>query len=116
MPLFDGKGLKPDLPSACAADTISAAPSGEIKQRKEKVAFAIDFESDDPSDMSGHFAPAAPGSIDLIDSRAPKKGKKKALMADEPKEDYLLPDDMHFTSRQLLTLFLKPKFFVSRLF
>lgn len=38
-----------------------------------------------------------------------KRGKKKK----EKRDDHRLPDDMHFTSRQLLTLFLKPKFFVS---
>jgi condensin complex subunit 2 len=36
-----------------------------------------------------------------------KKGKNK-----EKQHDHTLPDDMHFSSRQLVTLFLKPKFSV----
>lgn len=37
-----------------------------------------------------------------------KKGKVKGKQ-----HDHTLPDDMHFSSRQLITLFLKPKFSVS---
>ena len=40
-----------------------------------------------------------------------KKGKVKGKQ-----HDHTLPDDMHFSSRQLITLFLKPKFSVSLLF
>ena len=38
---------------------------------------------------------------------ATKKGRKG-----KEKEEQTLPDDMHFSSRQLITLFLKPKFAV----
>jgi condensin complex subunit 2 len=48
----------------------------------------------------------------------PPKGKKgkKAKDAGEnidARDEHLLPDDMHFSSRQLLRLFMKPKFTVS---
>jgi condensin complex subunit 2 len=39
------------------------------------------------------------------------KGKKRKPKGKE--YDHTLPDDMHFSSRQLVTLFLKPKFSVS---
>ena len=39
---------------------------------------------------------------------ASKKGKKTK----EKRDDHKLPDDIHFSSRQLVTLFLKPKFVV----
>lgn len=96
------------------ADTMTAAPSGgEIKQRKEKVAFSIDFESDDVPPIKDLFTPAPRSAISMASSRVVAKGRKKAsAKAEEPKEDHLLPDDMHFTSRELLTLFLKPKFFL----
>jgi len=43
-----------------------------------------------------------------------KKGKKATPEVDvEERDEHLLPDDMHFSSRQLLRLFLKPKFTVS---
>ena len=40
-----------------------------------------------------------------------KKGRRKGTK-DKEKDDHRLPDDMHFSSRQLVTLFLKPKFYV----
>ena len=44
-------------------------------------------------------------SINLSKSqRVGKNGKR---------DEHLLPDDMHFSSRQLVSLFLKPKFSVS---
>ncbi|KAJ7133030.1 condensin complex subunit 2-domain-containing protein [Mycena filopes] len=39
---------------------------------------------------------------------AAKKSKKKGK--EKEKNDHSLPDDMHFSSRQLVSLFLKPKF------
>lgn len=45
-------------------------------------------------------------------SKAASKAKKSKVV--EKRDDHRLPDDMHFTSQQLLRLFLKPKFTVSR--
>lgn len=41
------------------------------------------------------------------------KGKDKAKETEDKRFDNTLPDDMHFSSKQLVTLFLKPKFSVS---
>ena len=41
-----------------------------------------------------------------------KRGKGKGGEDKERRDDQTLPDDMHFSSRQLVTLFLKPKFSV----
>ena len=43
---------------------------------------------------------------------APSK-KDKGKEKEDKRFDNTLPDDMHFSSRQLVTLFLKPKFSVS---
>ncbi|KAF9064406.1 condensin complex subunit 2-domain-containing protein [Rhodocollybia butyracea] len=55
------------------------------------------------------FAPPGKGaSINLAGMSATAK---KCKTKDEKKRDnHCLPDDMHFSSRQLVTLFLKPKF------
>ena len=41
-----------------------------------------------------------------------KSSKKNKEKEKEKREDQVLPDDMHFSSRQLVTLFLKPDFSV----
>jgi condensin complex subunit 2 len=41
-----------------------------------------------------------------------KGGKKNKEKEKEKREEQVLPDDMHFSSRQLVTLFLKPDFSV----
>ena len=46
---------------------------------------------------------------------ANKKTTKRKRDAATKKDEHLLPDDMHFSSKQLVTLFLKPKFSVSEL-
>lgn len=43
---------------------------------------------------------------------ASRKGKDKKGKEKEKRSDQTLPDDMHFSSKQLVTLFLKPKFSV----
>jgi len=56
------------------------------------------------------FAPVTKGAgINLPGTTTGKKGSKKKK---EKRDDHRLPDDMHFSSKQLVTLFLKPKFFV----
>ena len=85
-------------------------------KRQKKEAVTIDFltpQEKDFKELSKElFAPVTKGAgINLpgTGATAAKRGKKKK----EKRDDHRLPDDMHFTSRQLLTLFLKPKFFVS---
>ncbi|KAF6753031.1 condensin complex component cnd2 [Ephemerocybe angulata] len=58
------------------------------------------------------FAPPGKGqSINLPGTGvAGKKGNKRKRDGAAKKDEHLLPDDMHFSSKQLVTLFLKPKF------
>ncbi len=100
-----------------AIDTTEAAP----KRREKKEAFKIDFLT--PSDKSIKdiakelFAPVTKGAgITLPNSNTTSrrgKGRKgKEREREDKRFDNTLPDDMHFSSRQLVTLFLKPKFSV----
>ncbi|KAI8817548.1 condensin complex subunit 2/barren [Fimicolochytrium jonesii] len=65
---------------------------GTVK-RKRKVEESIDFLTEEDIDLDILFAPAT-ASIDL-----PK---------DRHRDEHLLPDDMHFSSKELLRLFMKP--------
>ena len=103
-----------------------AAAAGPKQKREKKEAFKINFY--EPLGMSvkefakGKFAPPTrgvginlPGYALPSSSKAGKKGGKKnkeKVKEKEKKEEQVLPDDMHFTSRQLVTLFLKPDFSV----
>jgi condensin complex subunit 2 len=89
--------------------------------REKKEAFKIDFMSPAEKDLKETakelFAPVTkgagitlPGTSSTSTSR--KGGRGKKTKEKEKKDDHRLPDDMHFTSRQLVTLFLKPKFSV----
>jgi condensin complex subunit 2 len=104
------------------ADT--AEPTAKPK-REKKEAFKIDFLT--PSETSvkefakEKFAPVTRGAgINLpghgtttTASRASsKRGGRKAKDKEKEKVEQVLPDDMHFSSRQLVTLYLKPKFSV----
>ena len=77
---------------------IAAAPgaSEAKKPRKEKEVFEIDFFAADDVDEDVLFATGG-ASINLPKTQWKSKSRN------------LLPDDMHFNSKQLLRLFLKPK-------
>lgn len=85
--------------------------------KAKKEVFKIDFLTPPDPDKNLKdvakelFAPVTKGvGINLPGTgAAARKSKKKTT---EKRDDHLLPDDMHFSSRQLVTLFLKPKFFV----
>ncbi|EKM81927.1 hypothetical protein AGABI1DRAFT_105330 [Agaricus bisporus var. burnettii JB137-S8] len=85
----------------------------KTRKKDKKEASTIDFfkplEKDLKQLSKELFAPVGKNqSINLPGTGAvAKKGKKKAP---EKKSDHRLPDDMHFSSRQLVRLFLKPKF------
>lgn len=88
-------------------DPVQAATR---EKRAAKEPFKIDFLSDDAAqDTRQLFAPGTRASTLLpAKSRTSKGGSASAKRRDE----FLLPDDMHFDSRQLLRLFLKPKYAV----
>lgn len=87
------------------------------RAKKEKVAFQIEFLEPPAHSSKELFAPASATSIALpsgTGAAAPAlKGKRRNKKASARRDSHLLPDDMHFSSAQLLRLFRKPKFVVS---
>ncbi|CAE6527201.1 unnamed protein product [Rhizoctonia solani] len=81
------------------------------RSRKDKTVFMIDFETL-PSENAAKklFVPATKAVLTLPSAKLAKKGSKGAKSV--KKNDFLLPNDMHFSSMQLLRLFTKPKFTV----
>ncbi|KAK4105495.1 barren [Parathielavia hyrcaniae] len=74
-------------------------PTEPTRQRKEKQPFEIDFAPPlDPAVVDAIYTQASSNSAISL----PKKDWKS-------KSRNLLPDDKHFSSKQLLSLFLKPK-------
>jgi len=74
-------------------------PTEPTRQRKEKQPFEIDFASAlEPSVAEVIYTQASSNTVISL----PKKDWKS-------KSRNLLPDDKHFNSKQLLSLFLKPK-------
>jgi condensin complex subunit 2 len=92
----------------------SAAPKAK---REKKEAFKIDFNAPLERSIQDLFAPVtgrgAGINLPVSKSSVRKPGKKSKMKDSESRYDQTLPDDMHFSSRQLVTLFLKPKFSVS---
>ena len=74
-------------------------PAGEIRKRKEKEPFEINFASPLDSSLSDTLYIQATNNSAIS---MPKKDWKS-------KSRNLLPDDKHFNSKSLLSLFLKPK-------
>ena len=74
-------------------------PASETKKRKEKEPFEIDFGSSLDSSLTDLLYPQASSNSAI--SLAKKDWKSKSRN--------LLPDDKHFSSKSLLSLFLKPK-------
>ncbi|KAL2165161.1 hypothetical protein VTH06DRAFT_457 [Thermothelomyces fergusii] len=74
-------------------------PSEPTRQRKEKQPFEIDFAA--PLDPAVAEAIYTQASSNAAISLAKKDWKSKSRN--------LLPDDKHFSSKQLLSLFLKPR-------
>jgi condensin complex subunit 2 len=75
-----------------------------------KIDFLTPSEKDLKAIKEELFAPPGKGqSINMAGAGTGRKGKK----GKKDKSDHRLPDDMHFSSKQLVTLFLKPKFLVS---
>ncbi|KAG1750052.1 condensin complex subunit 2/barren [Suillus occidentalis] len=86
-------------------------------RREKKEAFKIDFltpaEKDIKTIANEMFAKVTRGAgITLPSYGGSKTGKKGrgGRKTKEKRDEHTLPDDMHFSSRQLVTLFLKPKF------
>ena len=81
------------------AATASAENPAPVRQRKEKEPFEIDF-----------LAPISQSTAEMIHTMASSNSAISLPKAQwKTKDRNLLPDDRHFTSRSLLSLFLKPK-------
>lgn len=96
------------------AGTITTTNS---KTKVDKTPFAIDFHTPMVTSLTSStqalFTPASnKSSITLPSTFAPIRTKNgKAVSGQRQlREERLLPDDMHFSSHQLLRLFLKPQF------
>lgn len=103
-------------------DTAEPVDGGVKPRREKKEAFKIDFLADANKDVKTLakelFAPVTRGQgitlppYSTSKSTSKKRGRNKRAKI-EKRDEHTLPDDMHFSSRQLVTLFLKPKFSVS---
>jgi condensin complex subunit 2 len=85
----------------------TTAPTAPKVPKVVKAPFTIDFSGPGPSTKT-LFASSSKASITL----SKPKGQKDKDGKRQKREEYLLPDDMHFSSRELLRLFLKPKYSV----
>jgi condensin complex subunit 2 len=103
------------------ADASEEAASKPRREKKE--AFKIDFLTPSEKDIKTLskelFAPVNRGAgitltnYGTVKFTSNKKGGRGKKAKEEKRDTHTLPDDMHFSSRQLVTLFLKPKFSVS---
>jgi hypothetical protein len=107
----------------CPSHTADGTPRAA---RKTTPAFKIDFDDDTVPDYDELFAPGTQAGITLASHRktAPTPaGKKRKSKAKEDRErelakerdKYLLPQDLHFSSQQLLRLFTKKLYTVRSL-
>ncbi|KAG6877148.1 hypothetical protein C0993_009941, partial [Termitomyces sp. T159_Od127] len=98
-------------------DAGTEAATKPKARREKKEAFKIDFlapinhDKDLKEIQKDLFAPVTKGvGINLPGTSAAAKKSRKKTKEKEKRDDHRLPDDMHFSSKQLVTLFLKPKF------
>lgn len=102
--------LSDEIANASVPCTDDGLPAAK-KERKEKVAFAMDFSEPPALSAKELFAAANPkSSITTAATRRPTaRSRAASSSATAGEEDYTLPDDYHFNSQNLLRLFLKPK-------
>lgn len=73
------------------------------KKRSAKEPLVINFLDAEEVDEDEIFAPAEASSLMFTASHEAENRKSK----------HVLPDDVHFSSKQLLRMFMKPTFIVS---
>ncbi|KAG8703105.1 hypothetical protein FRC08_003077 [Ceratobasidium sp. 394] len=88
--------------------------AGMLITASDKAAFVIDFETPSENTAKKLFVPGTNSALTLPGAKTSQGARKKGAKNVKPvkKNDYLLPNDMHFSSMQLLRLFMKPKFTV----
>ena len=96
------------------------AGTNKANKRQKKEPVKIDFMTPPDKDLKEItkelFAGVKKGASINLAGTGGTTGKKGSKKKKEKRDDHRLPDDMHFSSRQLVTLFLKPKFFVGCFF
>lgn len=97
-------------PLALGASTDAAAQAAAAarkESKKSKEPFVIDFLSEEGAvNVKEIFEPAKQAAAITLPVSA---RNKMASLAASSSDAYLLPEDRHFTSKQLLRLFLKPR-------
>ncbi|GAC99668.1 condensin complex subunit 2 [Pseudozyma hubeiensis SY62] len=97
-------------PLALGASTgaaAQAAAAARKESKKSKEPFVIDFLSEEGAvNVKEIFEPAKQAAAITLPVSA---RNKMASLAASSSDAYLLPEDRHFTSKQLLRLFLKPR-------
>lgn len=89
-------------------EAANAAADKKTRTRKTKEAFSISLAvTEDTEGLDSKTLFASSRAALNIPSASTSKRKRGTMV--NKKEDYLLPDDKHFASQQLLTLFRKPK-------
>ncbi|KAG5721350.1 hypothetical protein E4T56_gene12996 [Termitomyces sp. T112] len=98
-------------------DAGTEAAAKPKARREKKETFKIDFltpidpDKDLKEIQKDLFAPVTKGAgINLPGTGTAAKKSRRKTKEKEKRDDHRLPDDMHFSSKQLVTLFLKPKF------
>ncbi|KDQ19090.1 hypothetical protein BOTBODRAFT_28583 [Botryobasidium botryosum FD-172 SS1] len=97
------------------AEPDAEGGTGAAKPKREKASTKISFLDPPTAAVTAKqlFAPAGKAVIVLpakTGAAAPVSANRRKSKKVVKRDDHTLPDDMHFSSRQLLRLFLKPKF------
>lgn len=96
------------LGAASGTAAAQAAASTRKESKKSKEPFVIDFESEEGAvDIKELFEQPKQAASITLPSTA--RNKMSSLAASSTADAYLLPEDRHFSSKQLLRLFLKPR-------
>lgn len=90
-------------------------PTAVKPRRERKEPFKIDFSTPTTKEAKARakelFIGSARGAgLTLPKLASSSRRTSKNKKSREKRDEHVLPDDMHFSSRQLVTLFLKPKF------
>ncbi|KAF9318208.1 hypothetical protein BG003_011685 [Podila horticola] len=89
--------------NSAAATTVDGVPVEEgPKKRSAKEPLVINFLDAEEVDEDEIFAPAEASSLMFTASNEAENRKSK----------HVLPDDVHFSSKQLLRMFMKPTFII----
>lgn len=114
---FDGRALKnwagPEHWKMRRAPPARTEGGDITRTRKERTAFAINFAEAPVVGQKELFASATAASLRAPRAKAAAAPAKGGRMRTRPpasrEEEFVLPDDIHFSSQVLLRLFLKPK-------